>query len=986
MDEHTRYERGAELGWGGMGRVLAAHDRRLDREVALKEVVASAPSGSATSRRLAREAAITARLDHPGIVPVFDAGVGPDGALYYTMRLIRGRTLGQALADCPDLPARLGLLRHFLDTCEAMAFAHSLGVLHRDLKPANVMVGRFGETQVMDWGLARDLRAPEEAVGSSGELAPGATHAGALIGTPGAMSPEQARGEEAGAPADVWGLGVILWELLAGRPPLAGSSVEEMLERTRAGALPSLSAAAPDAPPELVAIADKALQLAPEDRYPTAQELARDVAAYIDGRLVGAHAYTPADHLRRLVRAWRAPLAVSGAAALILLVVAGVAWQRNTRERLRAEAAEEATADALRLADRRLGRSLAGHAARAERMGAWPEAEVLAAHSLRLHEGPEARGVLAAVGAVTPPEPVESWDRPCAGGRLLDGGERILCFEGGETRMYLRGRAEPRWSLPDHGRWLRLLGEGAFARLTTDRVLELRSIEDGALSWSLLRSEGFHALAVRTDAAEHLSVITPKLLRRFSPEGEGASLPICGAVDATAASPWAAGWLVACDDDSLQALDAGGAVLWSQPLPVPASEYVTALTPRDDEQIHVGTNAGRVLLMRRDGLAAPPITSDTGVIVKIRPLGDRVVVATERGGLRVALPRAGVWTERFPRDATSFAADDDHVVTLGDRVVRWRLDPEAPVAGLGGTVGLTAARLSPAGDALVTAGGDGSVRVHALPSGRLGADLGWQGAVVKDAAFSRDGSLLAATSARGGTRVFRRSDGATLLDYRVGGRRLAALGERFMLVGYGVQATALLAPSGANRAEHGLDEPLFDLAAHPDGRAAVALGERGSVVFLDSEAQLLRTARFEDAQSVAVPPDGSALLVGTREGLRRFDPDTGDVFAYPGLSEPVLDVAISPDGRRVAGSTASGAVRVWELESGEPLLALLAHTGRVVSVEFSPDGQDLWTASWDGRARRLALGELAMAPEALVARAEARWGLDPDDAVDALAR
>ena len=257
---------------------------------------------------------------------------------------------------------------------------------------------------------------------------------------------------------------------------------------------------------------------------------------------------------------------------------------------------------------------------------------------------------------------------------------------------------------------------------------------------------------------------------------------------------------------------------------------------------------------------------------------------------------------------------------------------------------------------------------------------------MKDSAFSRDGSLLAATSAQGGTRVFRRSDGATLLDSPGGGRRLAALGDGFMLVGYGVQATVLLTPSGASRAEHGLDEPLFDLAAHPNGASAVALGERGSVVFLDDEGRLLRRARFEEAQSVAVPPTGSALLIGTREGLRRFDPDTDDVFAYPGLAEPVLDVAISPDGRRVAGSTASGVVRVWELESGEPLLALLAHAGRVVSVEFSPDGRDLWTASWDGRARRLALGELAMAPEALVARAEARWGLDPDDAVDALAR
>ena len=147
-----RYEVVSELGVGGMGRVDLVEDAHLHRRVARKELLLPQP---AMERRFLREARITAQLEHPGIVPVYELGRGGDGSLYYTMRRVRGRTLREELEDCGSLQERLALLSHFVDLCHALGYAHSRAVIHRDIKPDNVMVGSFGETLVLDWGLAK---------------------------------------------------------------------------------------------------------------------------------------------------------------------------------------------------------------------------------------------------------------------------------------------------------------------------------------------------------------------------------------------------------------------------------------------------------------------------------------------------------------------------------------------------------------------------------------------------------------------------------------------------------------------------------------------------------------------------------------------------------------------------------------------------------------------------------------------------------------
>jgi serine/threonine protein kinase len=198
-----RYTVLSEHGRGGQARILLAFDEKVGREVALKELLPPGegstddPSWRDAMARFLREAELTGQLVHPGVVPVFDIGSRPDGSLYYTMQLVRGRTLSEVLRERPALPERLSLLGHFVSICQAVAYAHSRGVIHRDIKPQNVMVGEFGETVLLDWGLATQrgdkpstMPLPPRANAS----APEATREGAIIGTPGYMSPEQMSG------------------------------------------------------------------------------------------------------------------------------------------------------------------------------------------------------------------------------------------------------------------------------------------------------------------------------------------------------------------------------------------------------------------------------------------------------------------------------------------------------------------------------------------------------------------------------------------------------------------------------------------------------------------------------------------------------------------------------------------------------------------------------------------------------------------------
>jgi serine/threonine protein kinase len=302
-----------EIAQGGMGRVFVGRDRRLGREVAVKVLLDGDPIAA---RRFEREARVAARLQHPGIVTVYDAGFWPTGEPYLVMKHVLGRSLDRVIADAESLDDRLALLPHLIAVADALAYAHDQGIVHRDLKPGNVVVGAFGETVVIDWGLAKDLHTdePDEPRPPRPDAPSDLTVDGAVLGTPGYMAPEQAAGEPVDVRADVYALGAMLFQSLTGAPP------------DRAGApADTLLALEPRAPADLVAIAAKALAVDRQQRYASAFDFAEDLKRFQTGQLVAAHRYSVPAHVRRFAGRHPAVTLVGllAAAAVVLRACAG---------------------------------------------------------------------------------------------------------------------------------------------------------------------------------------------------------------------------------------------------------------------------------------------------------------------------------------------------------------------------------------------------------------------------------------------------------------------------------------------------------------------------------------------------------------------------------------------------------------------------------------------------------------------------------------
>jgi eukaryotic-like serine/threonine-protein kinase len=289
-----RYLRGEVIGEGGMGEVHLCKDARIGRDVAMKVVHRDRGARSDLRSRFLREARVQGQLEHPAIVPVYDLDVLPDGALYFTMKRILGVTLADvvALLAAKDDAAqreysRRRLLTAFSSVCLAVDFAHTRGVVHRDLKPENVMLGAYGEVYVLDWGVAKIDGDADDAIEDSQPDAMDAakTLAGALVGTPGYMAPEQLEGKTVDRRADIYALGVVLFELLTYETlhPRAPTSVT--LASTLAGAEARLTSStqASDVPPELEAICLRATARMPDQRFSTARELHDAVERFLDG-------------------------------------------------------------------------------------------------------------------------------------------------------------------------------------------------------------------------------------------------------------------------------------------------------------------------------------------------------------------------------------------------------------------------------------------------------------------------------------------------------------------------------------------------------------------------------------------------------------------------------------------------------------------------------------------------------------------------------
>src|SRR5262245_10792303 len=339
----SRYVRVRHHQRGGLGLVSVAVDTELDREVAFKEILPEQADRPQSRARFLLEAAVTARLEHPGIVPVYGQGVTDRGRPFYAMQFVRGESLKRAVEHFHDRAVAVDpsarslafrdLLRRFIDVCNTIAYAHDRGVLHRDLKPSNILLGPFGETVVIDWGLAKlvgpvgdDLALDE----SAAPLRPidrstCETVVGAAIGSPSYMSPEQAdgRSDSVGTACDIYGLGATLYAILSGKPPREGGDVRMVLDAARSGAFPPPRAVNRDGPPALEAVCLKAMAQRPDDRYRSARALAEDVERWLAGEPVSAWREPWSVRLGRAFDRNRTAAVASAAALFVASLAAG---------------------------------------------------------------------------------------------------------------------------------------------------------------------------------------------------------------------------------------------------------------------------------------------------------------------------------------------------------------------------------------------------------------------------------------------------------------------------------------------------------------------------------------------------------------------------------------------------------------------------------------------------------------------------------------
>jgi formylglycine-generating enzyme required for sulfatase activity/serine/threonine protein kinase len=387
--KHYRVE--GEVARGGMGVIFKVFDERLRRSLAMKVLLErradagdpdTARTGPQQLVRFLDEAQITSQLDHPGIVPVHELGVDERGLPWFTMRMVKGRDLEEifrCMRERRDGWTETRAVGVLLRACEALAFAHARGVIHRDLKPANIMVGRFGETYVMDWGLAKvigradphDLRLKNAPIAASAivrtarsedHVTPLVTMDGDILGSAHYMSPEQAAGQvdRVGLRSDVYAMGAILYQLLAGERPYVGSEARvanrTVLAMVLHGAPAAVHQVNPRAPAELVAICEKAMARDPEQRYADMSEMASDLRAYLENRVVRAHRTGALVEFRKWVSRNRA-FALSTLAA-ILIALGGLARSAYVQAR-----EKRVTRELLRIAEIR---SLPGYLAKAE--------------------------------------------------------------------------------------------------------------------------------------------------------------------------------------------------------------------------------------------------------------------------------------------------------------------------------------------------------------------------------------------------------------------------------------------------------------------------------------------------------------------------------------------------------------------------------------------------------------------------------------------
>jgi len=941
--EPSLYERGDEIARGGMGRVVAARDERLGRPVALKELL---HRDVGRELRFLREVRITARLQHPAIITIHEAGRWPNGRPFYAMKRVEGRPFDTVIAEKRNLGERLALLPNVIAVADALAYAHAQGVIHRDLKPANVLIGAFGETVVIDWGLAKDLRASEQQSSSSlasvdsVDPASAQTQVGSVLGTPAFMSPEQARGETVDERADVYAIGAILYNLLAGRPPHSGRNAGEVMGRMQRSSPKPIRQREPEVPRDLAAIVDKALARSPNDRYPTAAELAEDLRRFETGQLVSVREYSAAALLRRWAARHRTALAVAGVAALLMAVLGTVAIKRII-DKERVARAQRARAEVLAVrADEQRSIAVANSEVAEQRAN---EITMLQARSALDRDPTEAIAWLEQVGL---------------------GPERMARARAIAQQALSRGVAtdvlqasDPVWSVafsPDGARLAATWGHGrALVRELasgTSRFLEGLPAPITSLAFA---PDGRSLAAVSEDggvAAWELASGDRRIRGQLGGHGVRVAYSPNGAwLAAVGSVPQALVWSTA--SGQVRAFDAD-----------PVALEWFAFSP-DSHFLATAGASGQVQLV--------DLVSGTMRVVARRP-GSRVAsVAFSPDGARLAILSA--------RDGLS-------ILTMASG--------RTTTFGSAGQEAHTAI-FTPDGREIATAEMAGTVRLWDVATGRSRVFSGHKDAPSWIRFHEPTGRMITA-SLDGTLRVWDLATGEAQII-----RGHAAEVMSLAVAPSGVMASGDLAgvlrvwppPVQDSRVLGAYGSPMCGLAVAPDGREVAFAGERGLINLRDlgSDRARVLTGHADLVWELGFSSDGRWLVSASQDRTARlWDLEAGTSKVIVRLSSPVTKARFSaggghialrggenrvilwsmreqrahvlggdsqplpveyldagPRGEVFAAACSSGEVRVFDLSAGSERV-LSGHAAPAVGVRFSPAGNALCSCDTSG--------------------------------------